>query len=363
MDVGEANFRFTLDDPEKKSRAFRYPMSAELHLSSLDRYPSVGSSTQTTVQLATIVPQTFTPLTSSTDNCQIQTKRALLYGYFNRVAITEMQLLLRMPTVITGYNDEFYIGITNRTTNQPRYFLIQIPQGYYTPVQLAAQMQVQLRSRLAGLVTNAALLTVVPPINGTTVSGTATSQTGYTIATNTIDTLALLSPLDPYFITNNNYGQDRICSSLRFYRMIGAVPNNFQLASAAPWLTLDVQTTGIPNFLPTDYIDIVSKKLTNYKETKDTNSNQQAPLGVIGRIYLTDTYTLTSVANSFQDPNSVGGTAMIFTKKWPIPNWSQWSPNQAIDSVDITLLDMWGRPLPWSSTTNTEWEMTILASE
>jgi hypothetical protein len=145
--------------------------------------------------------------------------------------------------------------------------------------------------------------------------------------------------------------------------MIGAVPNNFQLSSAAPFLTLDAQTTGIPNFLPTDYVDIVSKKLTNYKETKDTNSNQQAPLGVIGRIYLTDTYTQTSVANSFQDPNSVGTTAMIFTKKWPIPNWSQWSPNQAIDSVDITLLDMWGNPLPWSSVNNTEWEMTILASE
>jgi hypothetical protein len=362
MDVGEGNFRFTLDDPEKISRAFRYPMSAELHLSSLDRYPSIGNNTQTTVQLATIVPQTFTVPTSATDNCQIQTKRALLYGYFNRVAITEMQLLLRMPTVIAGYNDEFFVGYTNNTTTVSRYSLVQIPAGYYTPTQLAAQMQIQLRITFAVASANAALITVSPPTNGATVTGTSRSQTGFTILSNSIDTLAFLSPYDPIF-NPFNFGQARKAQALRFYRMIGAVPANFQLGSGSPYLTFDAQTTGVPNFLPTDYVDIVSKKLTNYKETKDTNSNQQAPLGVIGRIYLTDTYTLTSQANSFQDPNSVGTTAMIFTKKWPIPNWSQWSPNQAIDSVDITLLDMWGNPLPWSSVNNTEWQMTILASE
>ena len=363
MDVGSDNFRFTLDDPEKKSRAFRYPMSSELHISSLDRYPSVGNYSQSFVQLSTAVPQTLTPLTSATNNCQIQTNRSLLYGYFNRVAITEMQLSLRMPTIIAGVNDEFITGLTNNSLFTSRVASLTIPPGYYTPVELAAQMQVILRSYWTAYATNGAAITVTAPTNGTTASAATVNQTGFVIATNTIDKIVLISPLDPVFAVSG-LTDARKQATLRFYRIIGAVPSNFTVIGG-PYLTAFVATTGIPNFLPTDYVDIVSKRLTNYKETKDTNSNQQAPLGVIGRIYLTDTYRMTSVANSFQDPNSIGGAAMTFTKKWAIPNWSQWSPNQAIDSIDITLLDMWGNPIPWDPVTGatTEWEMTILASE
>ena len=51
MDVGSDNFRFTLDDPEKKARTIKQPMCAELHISSLDRYFTQGDYTQIELQL------------------------------------------------------------------------------------------------------------------------------------------------------------------------------------------------------------------------------------------------------------------------------------------------------------------------
>ena len=51
MDVGSDNFRFTLDEPEKKSKAIRYPQCAELHVSSLDRFNSQPGISQTLAQL------------------------------------------------------------------------------------------------------------------------------------------------------------------------------------------------------------------------------------------------------------------------------------------------------------------------
>lgn len=362
MDVGNANFRFTLDDPEDKSRAFRYPMSAELHLSSLDRYGPVKTSTQTySQQIVQAGSATlFSPAvpTSGTD-CVIQTKRALLYGYFNRVAISEMQLLLRMPTVVAGYNDRLQFSYFNATTSTGTTASILIPQGYYTPVQLAAQLQAQLR--IAVPWTTAASFTVTPPSNGTSI-GTLVNQTGFVFATGTSDRFALVSPFDPLIILTIPDAYK--LQVLRFNRLIGAVISNFRAMPTPPAGVTSI-TTQAPIFFPTDYVDIVSKKLTNYKETKDTNSSYQAPLGVLGRVYLTDAYTFGSFPNSFIDPNSIGPTPMTFTKKWPIPNWSQWSPNQAIDSVDITLLDMWGTPLPWDNTVDmaTEWQMTLVASE
>jgi hypothetical protein len=58
-----------------------------------------------------------------------------------------------------------------------------------------------------------------------------------------------------------------------------------------------------------------------------------------------------------------GMSPMNFTKTWDNPNWSQWSPNAAINTVDITLLDMWGQPLYWSDTYNTEWSATVTVTE
>jgi hypothetical protein len=337
-------------------------MSAELHVSSLDRINStLATPSQVLAQLT--ADASPTAYTNSATDCLIQTKRALLYGYFNRVAITEFQLFFRVPTVVSGVNDTFYLQIwpggyvPGGSTSYP----ITIPGGYYTPVLLATAMQTAIRAATTNL-TNASIFTVVGPTSQSTINAltSGTIATGFTFATGNTDAITLVNPPIPVV------SQSVQLNVGKFNRLIGA---NFLSFNGYPAnIPTAVFVTPSPNFLPTDYIDIVSKNLTNYKETKDTNSSEQAPLGVLGRIYLTDmgSNPQTAMTNSFPDPNCLGTAPFAFTKKWSAPNWSQWSPNQSIDKIDIKLLDMYGNVLFWSNTVGcatTEWEMTLLASE
>ena len=357
MDVGESNFRFTLDDPEKKSRAIRYPLSAELHVSSLDRFNSTPTTTQTIAQLSSDTLSVGAPNYSAA-NCLIQTQKNLLYGYFNRVAMSEMQMFVRIPTVISG---TFYLtvyaggyvpgtGVAN---------IITVPTGYYTVTLLALAIQTAIRAASTNL-TNAALFTVLPPNNQNAIAATGPVVTGFTFNSGNTDAIVLSAP-------PNNATLVLQTSVWKFYRTIGTNALSFTGASVGAFPG-PVVSTYSPNLLPTDYIDIVSKTLTNWKDVKDTNASEQAPLGVLGRIYLTDAVSAVQQPNSngYPDPNVLGSAPFSFTKRWVTPNWSQWSPNQAIDKIDIQLLDMFGNQIFWTNAfgcANTEWEMTLIASE
>lgn len=344
MDVGSANFRFTLDDPEAKAVTTRHPKTAELHLDSLDRYtvgdipvltPNVVGADQNTAKLFGSV---FAPIQeSATKDCIIQTRRNLIYGYMSRVALTQFNLNYNVPTVVAGYNDLFSLVVGST----PVYYTI--PAGWYNVVTLAAALQVLIRATPGGLLSAA---TVTPPTSQVSTITTSVSP-GFVINSGS----ALLLTTNPGVTGQtvnlfNNYG--------RVWRMLGI---NNQVPSA-------ILTFGTPNLRPTDYVDIVSRSLTNYKDTKDANSSIQSPGSVIGRIWLTESNVNgQTAANGYPDPNLVGTAPLTIVKNWINPNWSQWSPNQAINTVDITLLDMWGNPLYWTPTSPTEWSATLTVTE
>jgi hypothetical protein len=224
MDVGSENFRFTLDGPEKASKAFRYPLSAELHVSSLDRINSTADvPSQTLAQLT--FDADATNYTNSATDCLIQTKRALLYGYFNRIAMTEFQLFFRVPTVIAGINNIFYLQIwpggyvPGGSTSYP----ITIPAGYYTPVLLATAIQTAIRAATTNL-TNASIFTVTAPTSQSTINAltSGTIATGFTFATNNTDAITLVNP--PISIVS----QSVQIAVGKFYRLIGANALSFQ---------------------------------------------------------------------------------------------------------------------------------------
>ena len=365
MDIGANNFRFELDDPEKKARTIRWPKTAELHLDSLDRYNSAtvpilsgGFGANLLQDQAQWVGRLYAAnAVNATNNCLIQTRRNLIYGYMSRVALTQFSINYNVPTVVTGYNDTFAfqagIGTTTYTTT--------IPRGHYNVVELAAAMQTAIRAVGGGSVYPA--LTVVAPTNQGS-GALTTTTTGFTINTNAATTF--------FFVTA---GTNRVAadSSGRFYRLIGANRISFGLTPAialTPATSPDATSPqvsfemGVPNLRPTDYIDIISQALTNYKDTKDANSSIQAPGSVLGRVWLTEAVVNSAATGqSFADPNILGTAPVSFTKTWVNPNWSQWSPNSAINSVDITLLDMWGEPLFWSPSFPTEWSATLTVTE
>jgi hypothetical protein len=130
--------------------------------------------------------------------------------------------------------------------------------------------------------------------------------------------------------------------------------------SGAPTYYLSASGSA-PNLLPTDYVDVVSTALTNYKDAKDANSSVGSPGAVIARIWLTE--GTVNQSSTPEDPLYVGSAPLTVTKTWSNPNWSQWSPNQTINAVDIRLLDMYGDTLNWSSTNATEWSATLTLTE
>jgi len=358
MDVGADNFRFTLDDPEKGAKTTRHPKTAELHLDSLDRYVPGALAAITNPN----TPQNFCkyigPLIggsslNSTNNCLIQTKRNLLYGYLSRVALTQFNLSWRVATVMTGYNDLLSVI----TIGPGATTILTIPQGYYTVATLGATLQTLLRT-IGGL----GALTVTAPDTQAAAVG-ASVDVGYTIATGSGTTMCF----DIAGLTDGQSNQVGRANRLIGLNRAGAglTPDN-QPGQTNPILVTPTTgfTLGVPNFRYTDYVDIVSQTLTNYKDTKDGNSSIASPSAVIGRIWLTE-YPLSGQATGFAWPQDGmwGMGPMTFTKNWIIPNWSQWSPNQTISSVDITLLDMFGFPLPWTSTYSTEWSCTLTVNE
>ena len=366
MDVGSDNFRFTLDDPEKPAQTYRAPKTAELHLDSLDRYnantvPAFLGLPGTTQNDAKLLGNVWgASSTTATSGCIIQTKRNLLYGYLSRVAITQFQLAYKVPTVVTGVNDILAGFYTSTGGNGA--FSITIPQGFYSLVTLGTTLQTLLRA--ANVVF--AGLTVVAPSNQTGI--VPPIQVGYTINTNTSTTTIAFATTSgtaaqgtiiakALRLIGGNRASQGITPLTAPYPALGAPP----FPVPAP---LSSFTLGPPNFRQTDYVDIVSQALTNYKDTKDGNSSISSPGSVIGRIWLTE-YPLSGQASGLGWPQDGmwGMSPMTFTKTWQSPNWSQWSRNQSINTVDITLLDQWGLPLYWSDTFNTEWSATVAVTE
>jgi len=220
-------------------------------------------------------------------------------------------------------------------------------------------MQTVIRGASTNL-TNAGIFTVSGPNITSTVPVSGTIQTGFNLQTNNTDTIVFVNPGTGAL----GLSAAQQLAAWKFFRLIGTTQYSFIGTPGA--IPSPVLSTYTPNFLPTDYIDIVSKTLTNYKEVKDTNASETAPQGVIARVYLTDSFRSIITQTGYADPNCIGAAPFTFVKKWTSPNWCQWSPNQAITSIDIKLLDMWGTELYWQNATGcaqTEWEMTIVASE
>lgn len=365
MDIGTANFSFDLDTKNglvAPTTAYRAPKTTELHLDSLDRYLPGMLGPNALFTAPTVASQNVTKLAGplflatnlSGTNMSIQANRPLVYGYFGRAALTQFCLKYQQPTIRAGYNDVFSIALSTSPSTPPFASAnVTIPEGYYNLTQLAAQLQVQLRAANAALNTS----TVLAP-------RAAGNDFGDGFLVNTGSALVFMSVLLATGLSETVALQRLRClRTLGFTRpILGLADLNTAGASAPVAPTFYVQAAGsAPNLLPTDYVDIVSTALTNYKDSKDANSSIGSPGAVVGRIWLTEgAVNQTSAPADAQD---VGGSPITVTKTWSNPNWSQWSPNQAVNSIDIRLIDMYGDTLPWSSINQTEWSATVTLTE
>lgn len=394
MDVGADNFRFTLEDKnglKKPCRTYRKAKTTNLHINSLDRY--LPREIQTLVSTgpgvlgflnfpSQTVAQTAGPIMmdsqqNSALNCLLQRGGNLSSGYYSRVALTDMTINLQLFNILGSYNNSFFIEVYQAPTPAPpantngTVYLISIPSGCYNYERMANALDVALTAIGVGD------WTVLPPL----FSGT--NQTGFLIVgpapqggNNTYFRLVAVPTFGTY---GDEVTPQLLQANSRFLRFMG-FNNPTSFGYADPTVTTTPTTNGaygtgiagaIPNFCYTNYIDVYSVYLTNYKDAKDTNTSLQANTGNIARIYMTEAPLVGTNFNYVNGQQSqvppdrtiVGIAPTIITKKWQNPNWCQWSPNQTINQVDITLRAQDGNILNWSALKQTEWSGTITLTE
>jgi hypothetical protein len=360
MDVGADNFRFDLDTKNGLKAAVqtcRAPATTELHIDSLDRYLPRMLQTNSIFlnfpnqNVAKLAGPILLNTSLSGTNLTIQTSRPLTYGYYGRVALTQFQLRYQQPTFKLGYNSGSLLVTGTSPTQVTAAHAIIIPDGYYTYTTAAAALQTAMRA-----FTELAAATCTPPTapggGFTFSSGSGSVYMSFVWGqTGTAEAGQIIS--------------GRFGRNLGFNRAIYGYTPEINTSGQPPgpngsilWLTA---TGGPPNFLPTDYIDIVSTSLTNYKDAKDTNTSLSAPTAVMGRVWLIEGST--DVGSTPSDETAIGSAPISLVKNWYNPNWCEWSPNQTINSIDIKLLDMWGEVIPWNSTYSTEWSATLTLTE
>jgi hypothetical protein len=295
-------------DRTHSATTIRQPAYAELLIDSFDRFPNG-------------FPVTNTPLQSSS-SWRTNLGNYPLNGYFTRLAITQVQFQWNLPTIITGYNDKFIVTVTTGVDAGVQ--TLTLDQGYYTPTELAAEIQSKLQAAFPASVFTCVFLEGSFVINS-----------------------------DEDFLLPD-VGQGHIfqrCLLTCGFLKTGGV-------------AADVYVGTVPSLLPTRYIDILSSYITKFQDVKDSSTNDGIIyVSKIARIYPCPP------SNRIDISPSGGPSANPFyiTIDYATPKMIMWNPDEALANFDLQLRDEFGDFVPWAvdgvDGYGCEYLITMLASE
>ena len=304
--------------------------NAILAINSLDRYIVSLSGRANQPFSEYLVGQYFRRAPYS-NNFTISSPGALIYGYINRIVVSQIQIQYNIPTIINGVNDRFLVSDTNDL------YPVTIPYGYYVPDELAAALETQINA-----VPELALLNI-------------------SVVYDTLNGFRFEGSDDFYFPDLNEIEADpgetaeTKTIALKAYRLLGmnvenSIANTEQISQV------------FPNFLYTPYIDFYSDILTNYQNMKDTNTSIAKPKGLIARVYLSGNGNLQDQTATM----ALGSAPFVVTADMNSPKIIKWTPDVAVPSIDFQLRDCYGDLIPTTPTTDslsTEFQMTLLCVE
>ena len=338
----------------------------------------------------------------------IQSPGALIYGYINRIVISQIQVEYNIPTVVKDMNDTFFLssntyGDFTAATFGSGTATLQLVSGYpligavlenapYWPPGTRIRDVVGNTITLSNLTisfhvgplyiaTDAenAVTPVTMPFgfyNGDELAAMMETQIqnlggfwdeanitvtfdrrGGFIFTSTGDNqiefyFPSFAQIQRWYGFNTAPSSDQVYKA---YRLIGMSRFN---ANGYPGST---QKSGAyPVFLYTPYIDIFSDILTNYQSTKDTNTSISKPKGLISRIYLSNTGGVQGTSATL----ALGVEPFIMTSDLNTPKVIRWSPDVAVPSIDFQMRDCYGDLVPGAvDGFSTEFQMTLLCIE
>ena len=310
-----------MESRQQMAQTIRQPAYTALMVDSMDRYPQG-------------FPDSIDHVTSSSQ-WQLNANNYALNGYFTRVALTQVQFVWSLPTIIAGYNDS--LSFTNASGS----YSATIPQGFYSCSMLS--------NAIAGAVNAAA---------GSTLLTSSTVGDGGNLIFTTASSNFL-------FDAPHTYGTS---AEGRFFQTSGILPNYPMTPNSSG--TIYTLTNAPPSLLPTRYIDITSKYLTKFQRVKDTTTlivnNSQ---NILARVYAFASGG--SIAYPFPPSSADASGNIIWTAPRPFvinqefTNAKQlhWNPEEAISNFDITLYDEYGSLVPWTPQIGSEYQFTLLCSE
>jgi hypothetical protein len=331
---------------------------------STDRYPN-GYPTNQVNASGNLVPGV-----TSSSNWKLNNPNAALYGYFTRLAVTQVQLQYNLPTIVSTDNQTsgkgnsvFYVsqnakdpsGVPSATSSIVD--ISTISGGWYDYNTLA--------TAIASALNNA-----TPALTGT-FTCEYLPQTGGFLIGNVTNDFYILSPDDCANIPGGAATAAEVISIARCLNTLGLTSSSgFPLAA-------EVSGTA-PSMLYTEYIDIVSRYLTKYQRAKDfTTLKNPTKTSILIRVFMTPPNT---TSRPVQTLTTDGSGVITVTTQSPFaqpfticvdpnqPKFMSWSPDEAIANFDLQLLDSLGIELPFSETvagygSQCEYQLTLLASE
>jgi hypothetical protein len=296
-------------DRTHAATTIRQPAYAELLIDSMDRFKNgfpdqsddVPTSSKWTTQLNNYV----------------------LNGYFYRLAVTQIQFQWNLPTIIPDYNDNFEIVIDTGTDAGPH--IIELTADvYYTPTELAAEIQSKLQ-------------TEAPASGFTCVFAEGVFQITATEDWNMSGTA-------------EDIIQNRCRLTLGFLASVGIDSG-------------DTYYGMVPTMLPTRFIDIHSAYISKFQDVKDSSTSQNLNWqNKIARVYACPPSNRIEISanGGFANP-------YVMTIDYATPKQIMWNPDEALNNFTLELRDEFGQYVPYKVDGTfgygCEYAMTLLASE
>ena len=281
----------------------------------------------------------------------ISSPGALIYGYINKIIVTQIQLQYNIPTVCIGRNDFFHLQFIS-PIGVFGFGQFIIPYGFYTPTEMASILQT--------------LIVNTPAFNAVGLTVSYALQFGFIFTSS--NNFGLFVP-EPGVLRTVGFSQEQVDSILKTYKMLGLTAENGIKNPVSSTPTFIV-SSHYPDFLYTPYIDFYSDVLTNYQNVKDTNTSIAKPKGLLARLYLSGTgniqvQTVSQLAPTPLIPSeALGSSPFVMTADLNNPKVIQWTRDVAVPSIDFQLRDCYGDLIPGiKEKFPTEFQMTLLCVE
>jgi hypothetical protein len=296
------------------------------------------------------------------NNFKIQTLGGnIVQGQINKISVTELMIPYNTPTVVPGVNDTIFARVFSSTGGAAPGLVeistFRIPAGFYTAAEMAAAIQSSWNTTFPD-VSAVLAVGVTTTTNAITFTNTQTYNAGavnYFIDLSPNVTTGMSSTVQAKAFS---YPQLLWTAGFRsLYANNPPADNIVNVNNRGP----EIVPTGTPNALVptggwpvivgtpytgryTDFIDIVSSSLCQAQYIRDSTTSQATPKrDVIARVYVcnnTATYTA--------DP--AGSRPFVIHRMYSNPKNIKFTVDRSIDTIDLSLFDMYGEPLPTSQT-------------